>query len=282
MTSCHQCSAGALSRPSSRWRVSVNCGSRCHAPQSARVLHVPTITRLVGLSAGRRSCPPTQGQGGDSERDAQRRTPRLATTAACRARRTPPLVNSTLGTAASVPASPVARIWLLQEQVAPSKTETGECVARDSCVMHSLSSAPLTLAARRGGSLPDGGGPCRGGRGRRAKVNRRGPGTSWRKPSAARRCARATRLCLGIRSERLAEIRDRMSRPGTATTASTCLRLFRFFGRGAKGHRQLVTAWVENRILTTPLYPDGCCAPFAVRYSLPWRHVNHLTPTSIL
>jgi hypothetical protein len=59
-TSCHQCSAGALSSPSSRWRVSVNCGSWCHASQFARVLHVPTITLLSGLSDGRRSCPPTQ------------------------------------------------------------------------------------------------------------------------------------------------------------------------------------------------------------------------------
>ncbi len=59
-TSCHQCSAGELSSPSSRWRVSVNCGSWCHASQFARALHVPTITLLSGLSAGRRSCPPTQ------------------------------------------------------------------------------------------------------------------------------------------------------------------------------------------------------------------------------
>ena len=59
-TSCHQCSAGALSSPSSRWRVSVNCGSWCYASQFARVLHVPTITLLSGLSADRRSCPPTQ------------------------------------------------------------------------------------------------------------------------------------------------------------------------------------------------------------------------------
>jgi hypothetical protein len=59
-TLCHQCSAGALSSPSSRWRVSVNCESWCHASQSARVRHVPTITRLSGLSAGTRSCPPTQ------------------------------------------------------------------------------------------------------------------------------------------------------------------------------------------------------------------------------
>jgi hypothetical protein len=59
-TSCHQCSAGALSSPSSRWRVFVNCGSWCHASQFERVLHVPTITLLSGLSAGRRSCPPTQ------------------------------------------------------------------------------------------------------------------------------------------------------------------------------------------------------------------------------
>ena len=77
-------------------------------------------------------------------------------------------------------------------------------------------------------------------------------------------------------SERLAEIRDRMSRPGTATTASTCLRVLRFFRRGAEGHRQLVTAWVENRILTASLNPDSRCAPFALRYRLPWRHVNHL------
>ena len=59
-TSCHQCSAGALSSPSSRWRVSANVGSWCHPSQSARVLHVPTITRLSSLSTGRRSCPPTQ------------------------------------------------------------------------------------------------------------------------------------------------------------------------------------------------------------------------------
>src|SRR3989441_8193271 len=59
-TSCHQCSAGALSSPSSRWRVSVNCGSWCHASQFAPVLHVPTITLLSGLSAGRRRCSPTQ------------------------------------------------------------------------------------------------------------------------------------------------------------------------------------------------------------------------------
>ena len=59
-TSCHQCSAGALSSPSSRWRVSANVGSWCHPSQSARVLHVPTITRLSSWSAGRRSCPPTQ------------------------------------------------------------------------------------------------------------------------------------------------------------------------------------------------------------------------------
>ena len=59
-TSCHQCSAGALSSPSSRWRVSANDGSWCHPSQSARVLHVPTITRLSSWSVGRRSCPPTQ------------------------------------------------------------------------------------------------------------------------------------------------------------------------------------------------------------------------------
>src|SRR5207245_413850 len=53
-TSCHQCSAGALSSPSSRWRVSANCGSWCHASQFAWLLHVPTITLLSGLSAGRR------------------------------------------------------------------------------------------------------------------------------------------------------------------------------------------------------------------------------------
>jgi hypothetical protein len=88
--------------------------------------------------------------------------------------------------------------------------------------------------------------------------------------------AKPPSLSLGVRSERLAEIRDRMSRPGTATTASICLRALRFFRRGAEGHRQLVTAWVENRILTASLYPDGGLAPFALRYSLPWRHVNHL------
>src|SRR5712691_1688168 len=59
-TSCHQCSAGPLSSPSSRRRVSPNRGSLCHPSQSARVRHVPTITRLLGLSLGRRSCPPTQ------------------------------------------------------------------------------------------------------------------------------------------------------------------------------------------------------------------------------
>ena len=58
-TSCHQCSAGALSSPSSRWRVSANVGSWCHPSQSARVLHVPTITRASSLSTDRRSCPPT-------------------------------------------------------------------------------------------------------------------------------------------------------------------------------------------------------------------------------
>jgi hypothetical protein len=59
-TSCHQCSAGALSSPSSRRRVSANVGSWCHPSQSAWVFHVPTITRLSSLSAGRRSCPPIQ------------------------------------------------------------------------------------------------------------------------------------------------------------------------------------------------------------------------------
>ena len=59
-TSCHQCSAGPFSSPSSRRRVSANCGSWCQASQSARVLHVPTITRRSGLSDGLRSCPPTQ------------------------------------------------------------------------------------------------------------------------------------------------------------------------------------------------------------------------------
>jgi hypothetical protein len=59
-TSCHQCSAGPLSSPSSRRRVSANCGSWCQASQSARALHVPTITRLSGLSDCWRSCPPTQ------------------------------------------------------------------------------------------------------------------------------------------------------------------------------------------------------------------------------
>src|SRR6266481_8190163 len=59
-TSCHQCSAGPFSNPSSRRRVSANCGSWCQVSQSARVLHVPTITRRSGLSDGRRSCPPTQ------------------------------------------------------------------------------------------------------------------------------------------------------------------------------------------------------------------------------
>src|SRR5262249_45102928 len=59
-TSCHQCSEGTRSSPSSRWRVSVNCGSWCHASQSARVLYAPIITLLSGLSAGRRSCPPIQ------------------------------------------------------------------------------------------------------------------------------------------------------------------------------------------------------------------------------
>jgi hypothetical protein len=59
-TSCHQCSTGPLSNPSSCRRVSPNRGSLCHPSQSARVRHVPTITRLLGLSLGRRSCPPTQ------------------------------------------------------------------------------------------------------------------------------------------------------------------------------------------------------------------------------
>src|SRR5260370_25919474 len=59
-TSCHQCSAGPFSNPSSRRRVSANFGSWCQASQSARVLHVPTITRRSGLSDGLRSCPPTQ------------------------------------------------------------------------------------------------------------------------------------------------------------------------------------------------------------------------------
>src|SRR4029077_13098998 len=59
-TSCHQCSAGPFSNPSSRCRVAANCGSWCQASQSARVRHVPTITRRSGLSDGRRSCPPTQ------------------------------------------------------------------------------------------------------------------------------------------------------------------------------------------------------------------------------
>ena len=59
-TSCHQCSAGPLSNPSSRPRVAANCRSWCQASQSARVFHVPTITRRFGLSDCRRSCPPTQ------------------------------------------------------------------------------------------------------------------------------------------------------------------------------------------------------------------------------
>src|SRR5260370_34853227 len=59
-TSCHQCSAGPFSNPSSRPRVSANLLSWCQAAQSARVLHVPTITRRSGLSDGLRSCPPTQ------------------------------------------------------------------------------------------------------------------------------------------------------------------------------------------------------------------------------
>src|SRR4029077_10946939 len=59
-TSCHQCSAGPFSNPSSRRRVSANVGPRCQASQSARVLHVPTITRRSGLSDSLRSCPPTQ------------------------------------------------------------------------------------------------------------------------------------------------------------------------------------------------------------------------------
>src|SRR5437667_3527077 len=59
-TSCHQCSAGPFSNPSSRRRVSAKCGSWCQVSQSARVLHVPTITRRSGLSDGLRSCPPTQ------------------------------------------------------------------------------------------------------------------------------------------------------------------------------------------------------------------------------
>src|SRR6266542_5358222 len=64
--------------------------------------------------------------------------------------------------------------------------------------------------------------------------------------------------------------------PMSGCPASTCLRVLRLFRRGAEGHRQLVTAWVENRILTASLYPDGRCTPFALRYSLPWRHLNHL------
>jgi hypothetical protein len=59
-TSCHQCSAGSLSKPSSRRRVSPNWGSWCQPSQSARLRHVPTITRRSGLSVGWRSCPPTQ------------------------------------------------------------------------------------------------------------------------------------------------------------------------------------------------------------------------------
>ena len=48
-TSWHQCSAGPLSNPSSRPRVAANCRSWCQASQSARVFHVPTITRRSGL-----------------------------------------------------------------------------------------------------------------------------------------------------------------------------------------------------------------------------------------
>ena len=59
-TSCHQCSACPFSNPSSRPRVAANCRSSCQASQSARFLHVPTITRRSGLSDCRRSCPPTQ------------------------------------------------------------------------------------------------------------------------------------------------------------------------------------------------------------------------------
>ena len=59
-TSCHQCSHGTFSNASSWRRVSVNCGSWCHPSQSRRLFHVPTITRLSGLSADRRSCPPIQ------------------------------------------------------------------------------------------------------------------------------------------------------------------------------------------------------------------------------
>ena len=58
-TSCHQCSTGPLSSPSICPRVTANCRSWCHASQAARVFHVPTITRLSGLSYCRRSSPPT-------------------------------------------------------------------------------------------------------------------------------------------------------------------------------------------------------------------------------
>jgi hypothetical protein len=85
---------------------------------------------------------------------------------------------------------------------------------------------------------------------------------------------------LGPRCGRLAEIRDRMVRPGTTTTASTRLRRFRFLRRGAEGHRQLATARVEHRIVTAPLNPGGRCAPFALRYCLP-RHVGITSPSSM-
>src|SRR4029450_3428092 len=59
-TSCHQCSAGAPSSPSSRWRVAANWGSWGPASRSARVRRAPPITLLSGLSDGRMSCPPTE------------------------------------------------------------------------------------------------------------------------------------------------------------------------------------------------------------------------------
>src|SRR5437773_3874754 len=58
-TSCHQCSSGPVTSPSSWRRVSANRGSLCHSSQSARVFQVPMITRLLGFSSERRSCPPT-------------------------------------------------------------------------------------------------------------------------------------------------------------------------------------------------------------------------------
>jgi hypothetical protein len=86
---------------------------------------------------------------------------------------------------------------------------------------------------------------------------------------AKRRCQEARksrRIGRDCPSERLAEICDRVPRPDTATPAPKDLRVLRCRGRGAQGHRQLLTAWMENRVLTVPLYPGGRRAPFALRY----------------